>query len=129
MSEVEDIQIDKMVSEYFKTNPTITKESLPDFLAKTELNQLFEDNPEYFWNVTLKFTDGKEEVDQESCKASLRYIFKINTYHDRSELASARNSEVFNISFNNNLIKALEENNLERRVSLDIVKELSTLPY
>jgi hypothetical protein len=130
MSEVEDIQIEKMISEYFKTHQMIKREDLQGFLASTELLQVFDtkENHDYFWNMTMRFTEGKEEVDKEACKNSLRYIFKINAYSEKSEMTSTRNSEVFNVSFSNNLIlKTIEENNLDRRISFDIVGELSIL--
>ena len=130
MSDFEDLHIEN-ISEFYKSNPTLKRDELINFLVKTELISFFDskDNQDYFWNMSMRFTQGKDEIDMESCKNSLRYIFKINASLDKSEIKSRKNSDN-NISFSNNLVtKALDIYNSDKKNSIDILNELGTKFY
>jgi hypothetical protein len=127
MSEVEELEIDK-VSEYFKSTPILKKEDLRSFMIKTDLIYLFEtkESQDNFWNILMRFTEGREEVDIETCKNTLLSIFKINN-NEITDPQSKRNSDVINLSFCNLLKTA--DHKLDRRFSLSFNADTSKIAY
>jgi hypothetical protein len=127
MSEVEELEIDK-VSEYFKSTPFLKREDLRTFMIKTDLVSLFEtiESQDNLWNIMMRFTEGREEVDIEACKNTLLTIFKINN-NDIGEPQSKRNSEVFNLSIGN-ILKSADQK-IDRRFSLSFNGDASKTTY